>query len=172
MSARTSQTAREIAAKISARKKILRQFLYFAIPLVQKHGKLISRDVSSGHTNIERKLSNFHHFTFILDTGMTEMGGNHIKVFYHPNRESESAGDLVLQVYWQAHSFDTDECRVDFFRDDGIWQPALLWVAKNKDRIISGELKEKERKASARALSLKEQQAIERLREEAKRLGV
>jgi len=122
---------REKAARIQFVKNAI-DFIRFS---VDEQGTLVSRTISFSHTHTIRALHNFHNFSFLVDIGQTMLGGNEIKVWYHPGVQYEKKLTPVLSVWWQS---DIEKCRLDTFDPDQRWQGVLLKIIGHLGKAAVG----------------------------------
>ncbi len=156
----------KLIRQIDARKRLIERYAEFVIDILDIHGQETDRRVGSCHTRIEEWFTGFAHFSFASVYGMTDMGGNEIKVFYHPDKDEIENNSLspVLEVYWQSHGFDINECQVKKF-DAGIpWQKAFDRAIRNKNQILN--------RTSKAEIKAKQTATIQMLIREMKRLGL
>lgn len=117
--------ARETAENIA----FLLWVVEFTELITKKHGKLLeSGNNGSPNGRIARECCNFHNFSFRLEMGQSMMGGNVLKVWYHPEgpyHKKKSA--LVLDAWWQ---FDTDNCDMLVFNPKEPWYGKLVAVMR------------------------------------------
>lgn len=117
---------KELEKQIAARFELIKKIHKFAESVVRKYGKVVKTEVGSCNTHIVARLDNFGGFNFILNTGMTMMGGNMLDVEFNSRS--------VLSVYFQCI---LDECRVDVFDESANWQSKLEYVMSHMGEIIA-----------------------------------
>lgn len=77
----------------------------------------------------EKWLLNFNDFSFYLESGQTLVGGNQVKVWYHPGEEYREELTPVLSLWWQA-AIETGT--LDSFDKDVVWQRVILRLIKHR----------------------------------------
>ena len=156
-----------LAEAVAGRVEFLKKVIEFALSIVRERGVQLEHTVHSFHTNTVSELRDFGDFSFHTDTGHSEMGGNRLRVWYHPNHLTGRL--LVLNVYWQC---GIAECSPDSFNSDPAWQEEILKVIRCRKSIakkIDRAIKTAAGKSAARAEETRRNFA---LAETAKRLQV
>ncbi len=169
MSNDSSETKR-LSAKIKARKEFLKMATEFSLTITRKLGEEVLYRQESCYTNIVRQLIGFAHFSFLTDTGQTMMGGDTVKIWYHPK-----SGEVdfkrsrpVLDIDWWA-GVDED-CKINLFDEDRRWQTALRRVVKNAEKIEAKMREVKKNLKKQRLEKEKKRRQAAAIREEAHRL--
>ena len=157
---------RELEGKVRRRKEFVTRIVAFVERLTVEKGRRVFREESSDHTHVIYHLLNFADFSFYYESGETFCGGNDVRVWYHPGKEMTSPDlqrfnyphdTLVLDVDYQCARCDfTDKGdEIKAFDRDGVWQRAIRYMMKNKDRIIA-KLERDKKKAEAVAQKLRD----------------
>ncbi len=136
--------------KIAKRRKFLNEVFDRITNLVSKEGEQLSYSEHSCHTNVVAELKNFGNFTFTTNLDQSMIGGDTIRVYYHPGRKFQEGGtdaahdkglDPVLAVDVDGRGIYT----VRIFDEQRNWQKKLLHLLKNSNKIAKGIRKAKER---------------------------
>jgi len=137
----------DIEAKIQQRRKFTVKVLGFVEQLLLKEGTIVSRDESSDHTHVVRRLLNFADFSFYYSCGETYCGGNTIRVWHHPGTEKTAddmmtylrrdRNDLVLDVHYNSLQMSGNGDEINLFEKGDSWQDAIQQVMKTKRRILA-----------------------------------
>ena len=174
-------TLKGLKKQIEERKKFLNRIVPLIVELVRSHGVVKIEKEFPFHYNIVSELRDFAYFSFITDLGQTDFGGNSLEVYFHPGQMFRQGGleaafgptgSPVLNVCWQ----DEDKYEVLVFNQEIDWQEPLVRLLKNKDKIaremgIQKEREKTQRKRDKEAEAARKQEE-ERIREEAKKLGI
>jgi len=128
-----------LTKQVAARGKLVERYVKFAISLLDKRGEVLSTRVEQCHTRVIQWLTGFAHFSFHCESGMTSMGGNVVKIYYHPKAKEIPVDGArpVLKVYWQPFGFDVSICEVNLFDEAAAWQTALNRVIPKKKDILT-----------------------------------
>lgn len=171
-------TERSLAARIAWRKEFITRVVKFVSQLVLDRGYVAKREEGSSNIHSVQRLTNFAGFSFLCDWGQTMMGGNTVKVWYHPGEKMDEAPRsepgieyLMLDVSDQGGSFNGKECTVNRFVDKHAWQSALGRLIKNKGQIIAAEKRAAEVSGRRQKTETMRRQRLEQIHEEATRLG-
>ena len=164
----------ELTERIRERKELLTRIIDFVDAIVLERGKMMHRTQGSSNIHTIRQLIGFGDFSFLVDRGQTMMGGNSVKVWYHPDDETTPGldGPPVLHVYFQVPRFNPDECKVKVFDTKIDWQSALNHTIEHQGEIAAQIDGERDVVASRRHEELVAQQRRAQLEEEARRLGL
>lgn len=129
---RNTQKEEEMQYKENlARLMFLNNVINFAKLITNEHGKLVKCKVHFGYIHTIRERHNFEGFSFRLETGQSWMGGNEIKIWYHPGNRWEAKLVPVLDAWWQ---LAIDQCRPTICDPDQQWRRELLKVKKRAAR--------------------------------------
>lgn len=154
-------TSKASERKIRQRKKLVMRIVKFAYKVIEKYGKQTYYSQGSCNTHTKAELMDVGGFSFKYDCGQTMLGGNDVKVLYR--------GDLVFHLYHQCFSPKGDDCRVNLFQS-GDWPGKLNKLMKNIDKMITKKKKAEESpKPNGDA---REQEKLQKLKEESERLGL
>lgn len=119
-----------VEKKAKARLAFLLRIIAFVEEVLPYVGKKTHYHQGRFHTNQVFELTGCRAFSFRLNSGHTEMGGNDIQVWF-----AEHAGVApVLSIKWQV---SPEEVQVEIFYDDTAWQEQLSAVLRNKKRIVA-----------------------------------
>lgn len=166
---------RKLSNKLKGRKRFLDKIFDLVPSLVSKEGVVLSYSEHSCHTHVVSELNNFGHFSFHINLGQTMFGGDTVTIYYHPNRKFREGGiDFAHDKDWQPvlKVRSLIDYQVENFDEQRNWQRALLYVLKNKDRIVARIKKEQEKAKITVAQSRAVDESKNKLREEAKKLGI
>ena len=172
----TSKPSEEelLAKQVAARNEQVERYVKFAIDLLDKQGKVVSSRVEQCHTRVIQWLTGFAHFSFHCESGMTSMGGNAVKIYYHPKAKEIPIDSAmpVLKVYWQPFGFNVSICDVNVFDEAVPWQTALNRAITDRKNILTAMkgAQQAEKRKAARADKTAIQGA--ELKKQAVRLGL
>lgn len=163
-----------LSKKVEARQKFLEQVISFVQDIVQKHGKVLSRDVCKYHIRTVAQLKDFRGFSFYTDGAWTDFGGEEIKVWYNPGKKRTDSAP-VLEVSWH----EIERLEVNHFEKNRAWQTAIRKLIKDKENVRAIFRKDEEKKKRQEALAaqaaerrIKLQEAKENIVDEVRRLGL
>jgi hypothetical protein len=69
-------------------------------------------------------------FSFCLDKGESMLGGNMVKVWYHPKGPCYKEKSLVIHAWWQ---FEIEKCEPSVFCPDKEWRDKLVHVMRHTE---------------------------------------
>lgn len=121
--------------KVVAKVLFLKKVTNFAVSITDERGISLERTVHDHYVHSIRQLHNFGGFSFHANTGQTEFGGNHIKVWYHPHKPYSSICPdpvPVLDISWGTYIEQPIDIR---FNDNPDWQCEILKVIRNQKSI-------------------------------------
>lgn len=98
----------------------------FAELIVSRYGEIIS-STGDGHSHMVSELLNFKDFSFHIDMGQKKVGGNSIKVWYHPGGLYKKDLVPVFDIWWRT---DITKCKLRTFSQDGQWHSQILGIIK------------------------------------------
>jgi hypothetical protein len=149
--------------KIKARIQFLEQVTVFAENVGMSCGEIL-KDSGGYVRNVVCQAHNVVGFSFYSDTGQSMMGGNSVRIYYHPRKKyTDSHDDLVLDIHW---GVQMEECELRVFREDLEWQEKILEVMKNWEQLkkrINRNAKTAHQRAHAEEQNDTDQKLLERL---------
>jgi hypothetical protein len=154
-----------LETRVKEREAQLTRFITFIERILRERGVTDQQKVESCHIKVKKHLHSFRGFSFDGDWGHSSHGGNDVKVWYDPTPDSRDKGILVLEVYWQAANFDTNDCQVKHFSDQIDWSAKLDKLMAEADQIFA-EMDAK------RTEEKNDSEAQRQLETKAKRLGI
>lgn len=168
----TQQDIETLRGQIEERKQFFAEIIPAIIELIEKRGTVDKREMHSGHTNVERSLSDFGRFSFALDEGQSVMGGSELCIAYdgQPHlRLSCHRGTFTAEDFLKEGKLRHTPALATTHRE---WDQVLLEVLRDRDAVIA-KMEEEKRQAEK---ALRQQASIdneyEELRKEATRLGL
>lgn len=166
---------RKIAAAVAARIAFLKKVTDFAMMIARERGEMLKNSVHRFHTHSIHRLPDFGDFTFYTDLGHSEMGGNQVKIWYHPGRKYADYAkggfeqNIALDISW---GINVEEPTHMVFSDNPDWQreiPKVIRCWKSIAAKIDAESKRMEQKNLAR---VEEAQRNFAIAEQARRLQI
>lgn len=142
----------ELARKVDSRRQFLLRVVRWIEKAVPKRGRLLKREVGSSNTNSVYLLRDFGDFSLLYNTGQTMMGGNSVKVWYHPDscEVDIEKTNPTLALYYQT---DPNDCEVSFYDAKTSWEDLLTHVMEHENEIAA--------KATAQVKALKQKHVAE-----------
>jgi hypothetical protein len=113
-----------------AKTLFLKSIINFAKFITTEQGKLLKRTAGFGYINTIRELYNFEDFSFYMDLCQTTMGGNELKIWYHPSKQYEKELVPVLDVWWQLEV--SNNTKAKRFESNRKWQNEFLRAIKRQ----------------------------------------
>lgn len=116
----------------------LRAVAGYAQAICGEQGTMLERNtLAPGCVHMVREVRNYENFTFHLDTSRTVMGGNELKVWYHPGRRFYEALEPVLAMEWH---LNIDETVVPTVRSPHpSWQTHIRRLIRIRDDLALAE---------------------------------
>lgn len=170
---------RKLARQIQTRMEFLKQTTGAVINLVIQKGTW-KEEVKRFHTYVSAELRDFGGFSFEVELGKTEEGGNTVKMYCHPGRKFregglDSAWDKEFMPVLSVDFWSGDSYEVRTFSDEFKWQKALSRVLKNKDKIstrIAATAEKEKQKTKKLAANPKTEVTKDQLIVQAERLSI
>lgn len=116
--------------KSDAKILFLKTVINFAKLVTAEQGKLLEHTAGFGYIHTVRELYNFESFSFYVDLCQTTIGGNELKVWYHPDKSYEQGLPAVLNVWWQLEVSTAK----GVFESNRKWQNELLRTIKRQQK--------------------------------------
>lgn len=159
----------ELEERVRARRTLVEKYIQFVDDITLERGKVVYEHVSNYYAHMIRQLEGLAGFSFLADTGQSEMGGDDYKVWYHPTQSSVDlkSATPVLSVTCHAN------LEVLVFDESSVWQVAFDDFIARKEEII-GEIDrkaEEEKQAHAEQMRIANEESRRTL-QEAERLKV
>lgn len=115
-----------------AKAMFLKSVINFVKLITTEQGKLLEHTAGFGYIHTVRELYNFDGFSFYIDLCQTTMGGNELKVWYHPSKRYEKEFAPVLDMWWQ---FEVSTAKVMPFEASRKWKNEILRAIKRRKDI-------------------------------------
>lgn len=154
--------------QVADRQKEVNAYIGFVCDVITKAGVRTRYKEHKYHTTSEWRLDDFYDFSFWANFGLSETGGDTIKIFF-----SSPAGQKeVFAAYWQ----NCDNPEISTFDLGEDWREKLNWlITKKEDRLAAFISKQNRAKKGAQILAEKfaaDQRELVELRQRAERLGI
>ena len=95
----------------------------FVRAVTNECGRLLRQKNGFGYVHTVRELHDFNNkFSFYVDTGQSMLGGNTVKVWYHPGSRYEKGLTPVLNVWWP---LELEEYKLTKLDLDPQWQQEM-----------------------------------------------
>lgn len=124
----TNEESREYRQHVT-RTNFLQTVIDFVRLIAGKSGKLLERTAGSGYVHTVHEIYNFENFSFIVDTNQSMIGGNSVKIWYHPDKPYEQELAPVLNMWWQ---LEVNSAKVLVFESNRKWQNEILKAVKRQ----------------------------------------
>ena len=122
----------KVRRQSDAKTLFLKAVINFAKLVTKEKGKLLEHTAGFGYVHTVRELYNLGVFSFYLDLCQTTMGGNEIKIWYHPSGQYEKELTPVLDIWWQ---LEVSNAKVTAFDSNRKWQNEFLRAVKRRKDI-------------------------------------
>ncbi|HEU5114919.1 MAG TPA: hypothetical protein VFT82_04105 [Candidatus Paceibacterota bacterium] len=159
---------KRLDAQVAFRLKNVLRYIKEVSELLSTIGTETDRYQGSCHTKITQKLHDFHGFTFEGVFGMTQFGGNEIRIFYRQPTSYRGDGVVSFLVYWQ----DEDNLQVRTYDEVSGWDAALNLVLDDLQKHIKAWRKKLASDNEAVRQEVNLEQRLSGLKAKAKRLGI
>jgi hypothetical protein len=100
--------------------------------ITAERGTLISRTVGLGFINTVYGLLDFENFSFYIDRQQSMVGGNDLKVWYHPGMRFNQNLVPVVDMWWQ---LEISSAKVSMFDAGKKWQAEFFKAIKRRNDI-------------------------------------
>ena len=155
-----------LAQRVLNRQKFLERVIKFVEGITVKRGKRTYHQVESYHTVNTWELYNFGGFSFYIHGSFSMMGGDEIKVWYHPGQKRPQAGKPTLHIrYWDIAKLEVEEI------DQSLkWQTAIRKLMREADKVAAQIDRQKKKEEAVAKKQAEIRQKENNAEEEAKRL--
>ncbi len=168
-------TKDELAAAVAARIEFLKEVAAFAEMITRERGETLKNEVHKYHVRSVRELFNFGGFSFRVDVGQSEWGGNDVKIWYHPGSryadiaKTDSSQAVALDISWGIEIEKPTHMR---FNDNPGWQREILKVIRRWKSIAAQVDRAAIRTAAKNAARVEKERRDSAITEQARRLQI
>lgn len=122
------------SAEVIIRMQLVKAVTDFVRTIIDERGTLLHRTNGFGYLHMIRELHNHDKFSFYANTNQTILGGNAVKVWYHPGGRYEKGLIPVLDVWWP---MNVEECKITKLDPNPEWKRDIRKVIERRRNLLA-----------------------------------
>lgn len=122
------------SAEVIVRMQLVKTVTDFVRTIIGERGILLHCTNGFGYLHMIRELHNHDKFSFYADTNQTILGGNAVKVWYHPGSRYEKGLIPVLDVWWP---MEVEECKITKLDPNPEWKRDIRKVIERRRNSLA-----------------------------------